>query len=57
MRIPEYVCEQVRKRHPTVRIPQSHGGFALVHAIAADPHTGALSGAADTGADGMALIV
>jgi gamma-glutamyltranspeptidase/glutathione hydrolase len=57
MRIPEYVCEQVRKRHPAVRIPQSHGGFALVHAIAADPRTGALSGAADTGADGMALIV
>ncbi len=56
-RIPEYVCAEVRKRHPIRRIPQSHGGFALVHAIEIDPQTGKLTGAADTGADGMALLV
>lgn len=57
LRIPEYVCAEVRKRHPVVRIPQSHGGFALVHAIAIDPHSGALTGAADAGADGMPLVL
>ncbi len=57
MRIPEFVCADVREKHPIVRIPQSHGGFALVHAISIDPGTGALAGAADTGADGMALVV
>lgn len=57
MRIPEYVCAEVRKKHPVVRLPQSHGGLALVHAIGIDPQSGALSGGADTGADGMALIV
>ena len=56
-RIPEYVCAEVRKRHPIVRIPQSHGGFALVHAISRDPATGRLAGAADAGAEGMALVV
>ncbi len=56
-RIPEYVCAQVRERHPIERLPQSHGGLALVHAIAIDPDTGQLSGAADTGGNGMALIV
>lgn len=55
MRIPERVCAEVRVRHPIRRIPQSHGGFALVHAIEIDPESGELSGAADTGADGMAL--
>lgn len=55
--IPEYVCAEVRKRHPISRIPQSHGGFALVSAIAIDPVTGRLSGASDTGSDGMALLV
>jgi len=54
-RIPEYVCAEVRKRHPIRRLPQSHGGLALVHAIALDEGTGRLSGAADTGAGGMAL--
>jgi gamma-glutamyltranspeptidase / glutathione hydrolase len=54
-RIPEYVCAEVRKRHPIQRMPQSHGGLALVHAIAVDERTGKLSGGADTGADGMAL--
>jgi gamma-glutamyltranspeptidase / glutathione hydrolase len=57
MRIPEYVCAEVRKRHPVVRIPQSHGGFALVNAITVDPATGKVAGAADTGSDGMALVV
>lgn len=57
MRIPEFVLAEVRRRHPAVHIPQSHGGFALVHAISIDPDTGKLAGAADTGADGMALII
>ena len=56
-RIPEYICAEVRQRHPIVRIPQSHGGFGLVHAITIDPATGALAGGADSGADGMPLIV
>jgi len=56
-RIPEYVLAEVRKRHPVERLPRSHGGLALVHAIAIDPTTGALSGAADAGAGGMALAV
>ena len=56
-RIPEFVCEEIRKSHPVVRIPRCHGGLALVHAVASDPDSGELSGAADTGADGMALLV
>ncbi len=56
-RIPEYVCAQVRERHPIEVMPQSHGGLALVEAIAIDPLTGELSGCADTGSDGMALSV
>jgi gamma-glutamyltranspeptidase / glutathione hydrolase len=56
-RIPEYVLAEVRKRHPAVHIPQGHGGFALVHTVTIDPVTGKLAGGADTGADGMALIV
>ena len=56
-RIPEYVCAEVRKKHPIQRTPDSHGGFALVHAVAVQPETGMLFGAADTGADGMALLV
>jgi gamma-glutamyltranspeptidase/glutathione hydrolase len=56
-RIPEYVCAQVRSRHPIRRLPQSHGGLALVHAIAIDPQMGELSGGADTGSGGMALKV
>jgi len=56
-RIPDYVCAEVRKRHPITRLPQSHGGLALVSAVAIDPVTGTLSGAADTGSDGMALLV
>lgn len=56
-RIPEYVCAEVRKHHPIRRIPRSHGGFGLVHALAIDEQTGRLTGAADPGADGMALRV
>jgi len=56
-RIPEYVCAEVRQQHPITRMPRSHGGLALVHAIAIDEHTRCLTGAADTGADGMALLV
>ena len=56
-RIPEMVCAQVRKRHPIKRMPRSHGGMGLVHAIHIDPGTGRMSGAADTGTGGMALEV
>ena len=56
-RVPEYVCAEVRKKHPVTRLPQSHGGLALVHAITIDPETEALAGAADAGAGGMALQV
>jgi gamma-glutamyltranspeptidase/glutathione hydrolase len=56
-RIPEYVCAEVRTKHPIERLPQSHGGLGLVHAIAIDPATGILSGAADVGGGGMALEV
>jgi gamma-glutamyltranspeptidase/glutathione hydrolase len=56
-RIPETICAEVRKHHPIYRMPQSHGGLALVHAIAVDERTGALTGGADTGAGGMALKV
>lgn len=56
-RIPEYVCAQVRTKHPIRRLPQSHGGLALVHAIAIDPRTGDLAGGADAGSGGMSLKV
>lgn len=56
-RIPEAVCAEVRKKHPIQRMPFSHGGFALIHAIGIDSKSGVLSGAADSGADGMALSV
>lgn len=56
-RIPELICAEVRRKHPIQRLPHSHGGFALVHAIAIDPASGRLSGGADTGSDGMAMWV
>ena len=56
-RIPQQTCDAVGVRHPTQRLSQSHGGMALVHAIAIDEVSGALSGAADTGGEGMALLV
>jgi gamma-glutamyltranspeptidase/glutathione hydrolase len=57
LRIPEYVCEAVRERHPIERIPYSHGGFAWVHAIVRDPETGRLDGGAEPISGGMALAV
>jgi gamma-glutamyltranspeptidase/glutathione hydrolase len=56
-RIPAGVCAEVRRRHPIERLPQSHGGLALVHAITLDPESGRLAGGADTGSGGMALCV
>jgi gamma-glutamyltranspeptidase/glutathione hydrolase len=56
-RIPELVCAEVRKQHPIERANKSHGGFALVHAIACNPRSGQLTGGADTGGEGMALLV
>lgn len=56
-RIPEFVCAEVRRRHPVTRLAYSHGGMALVHAIHIDEKSGRLTGAADTGADGMPLLV
>ena len=56
-RIPESVCAQVRMKYNIVRLPQSQGGLALVHAIDIDADTGRLSGVADPGGDGMALHV
>ena len=56
-RISELVCAEVRRHHPIERLPKSHGGLALVHAIHIDPATGRRTGAADTGAGGMALEV
>lgn len=56
-RIPELVCSEVRPHHGIERIAKSHGGLALVHAIACDPRTCQLSGAADTGGEGMPLLV
>jgi gamma-glutamyltranspeptidase/glutathione hydrolase len=56
-RIPEFVCAEVRQKHAIETLPQSHGGLALVHAIAIDVPSGRLTGAADAGAGGMALEV
>jgi len=56
-RIPELVCSEVRRQHAIERSSKSHGGFALVHAIAGDPRSGRLSGAADAGGEGMPLAV
>jgi hypothetical protein len=56
-RIPEYVCTEVRRKHPIMRLPVSYGSFSLVHAISIDPQSGALAGGADVGSGGMALAV
>ena len=56
-RITQQVCDAVHTRHTTQRMYQSHSGMALVHAIAIDEATGDLNGAADAGAEGMALRV
>ena len=56
-RIPRRTCEAIAAWHPVRRIAYSHGGMALVHAIAIDPATGRVTGGADTGTDGMAVGV
>lgn len=56
-RIPGFVRDEIAKHHPVEMLPYSHGGFALVHALGIDPLSGTRSGGADTGADGMALLV
>ena len=56
-RIPTWVLDEVNKRYPAIHIPYSHGGLALVHALHIDPHRRELSGAADTGNEGMAVVV
>jgi gamma-glutamyltranspeptidase/glutathione hydrolase len=57
LRIPESVCAEVRRSHPIQRLPMAHGGLGLVHGIAIDPATGALSGGADAGSAGVAIAV
>lgn len=56
-RIPGSVMAEVAKRHPVLKLPHSYGGVGLVHAIHIDPKTGALSGSADGGGEGMAVVV
>ena len=56
-RIPGSVMAEVAKRHPVLELPYSYGGVGLVHAIHIDPMTGALSGGADGGGEGMAVVV
>lgn len=56
-RIPGWTCDELSRKHVVRRLPRSHGGFGLVHAIRLDADSGRLTGAADTGADGMALLV
>jgi gamma-glutamyltranspeptidase / glutathione hydrolase len=56
-RIPSPVLDAVRRRHPIEHLAYSHGEIGLVNAIYIDPVTGEISGAADTGTDGMALVV
>lgn len=54
-RIPEYVCAEVRAKHPISRLPQSHGAMALVHAVSL--RDGVPQGGADPGCSGVALHV
>ncbi len=56
-RIPSYVLDEVRARHPIIHLPYSHGEMGRVHAISIDPVTGGLTGGAEVGNDGMALEV
>jgi gamma-glutamyltranspeptidase/glutathione hydrolase len=57
IRIPEAVCDAVRRRHPVERLSSAYGGLGLAHAVAVDPPTGRLSGGADPGSSGMAITV
>ena len=54
-RIPRRVCDELAVLHPVQRMGHSLGGLGLVHAIAMNPETGEVTGAADPGSDGMAL--
>ncbi len=53
-RVPQRVCDEIVQWHPVTRLAYSRGGLALVHAIAIDPATGTVTGAADPGSDGLA---
>ena len=55
-RFPRQTVERVAHLHPVERTGYSRGGFAIVHAIAID-EAGSATGAADPGADGMAVAV
>jgi len=55
MRIPEYICAEVRKQHPISRLPFSYGAMALVHAVSL--RDGIIQGGADPGCSGVALHV
>lgn len=57
IRIPESVCEVVRRTHPIERIPSAYGGLGLVHAVAIEAVDGRLIGGVDPGSSGMALSV
>lgn len=54
-RIPEYICEVVRQRHPISRLPQSYGAMAFVQAVSL--RDGVLQGGTDPGCSGVALHV
>jgi gamma-glutamyltranspeptidase/glutathione hydrolase len=54
-RIPEYICEVVRQRHPISRLPQSYGAMAFVQAVSM--RDGVLQGGTDPGCSGVALHV
>jgi gamma-glutamyltranspeptidase/glutathione hydrolase len=56
-RIPDYVCNEIRARHPVEKSAVSYGDVGLVQAIIRDPATGKLTGGSDPGAGGMALRV
>ena len=56
-RIPGSVMAEVARRHPVLELPYGYGGVGLVHAIYRDPVTGRLSGGADGGGEGMAVVV
>ena len=54
-RVPQMVCDEIAQWHPVTRLAYSRGGLALVHAIAIDADSSVVTGAADAGADGMAV--
>ena len=56
-RVPKRVCDEIAQWHPVNRLAYSHGGLALVHAIALDTDRGEVTGAADPGTDGMAVAI